>query len=237
MSKVLDISNKRFGSLIALQMVGTDRHNKAIWECVCDCGNKIEAISNQLMVGDIRSCGCLRSPNLVGKRVGKLTVLSLAPKKSLKTHWYCKCDCGRVVSITATKLIRETIGSCGCECTTEKYPPGLAFLKSLIRQYKKKGEERNKIWFLSDEQATKLFRGNCYYCGKEPSQVFGAGRAKGKFVYNGIDRMDNSIGYVAKNCVSCCKFCNWSKNKLSHDEFIALCQKVAKIHPELSMVA
>ena len=31
------------------------------WLCQCDCGNVIEAASNQLKRGDIQSCGCIKT--------------------------------------------------------------------------------------------------------------------------------------------------------------------------------
>ena len=43
----------------------------------------------------------------------------------------------------------------------------------------------------------------------------------GDFIYSGIDRKDNEIGYTLKNCVPCCIICNRAKNSLSFDEFLA----------------
>lgn len=39
----------------------------------------------------------------------------------------------------------------------------------------------------------------------------------------GIDRIDNSIGYISNNIVSCCKVCNVMKNKYSVDNFLNKC--------------
>lgn len=54
-----DITNKRFGSLIAKFSVGTDKHNQNIWHCKCDCGNVVSIIGSTLRNGDSKSCGCL----------------------------------------------------------------------------------------------------------------------------------------------------------------------------------
>ena len=48
----------RLGKLTILhQIEGTYR--PTLWECECDCGNKIIASTNELWgIGDVRSCGC-----------------------------------------------------------------------------------------------------------------------------------------------------------------------------------
>ena len=37
--------------------------------------------------------------------------------------------------------------------------------------------------------------------------------------YNGVDRVDNSLGYIKENCVACCKICNNAKSTLSISEW------------------
>ena len=58
MGKTKDLSNKRFGRLIAIRRVGT-KHTYALWECVCDCGTRKQVTSRQLVAGLTKSCGCL----------------------------------------------------------------------------------------------------------------------------------------------------------------------------------
>jgi hypothetical protein len=41
----------------------------------------------------------------------------------------------------------------------------------------------------------------------------------GDYTYNGVDRIDNSIGYTKENCVPCCTICNWAKSNRGVDEF------------------
>lgn len=55
-----DLTGRRFGKLIAVKISGT-RHNRMLWLCQCDCGNKQEVTSNQLLrKNGTKSCGCLR---------------------------------------------------------------------------------------------------------------------------------------------------------------------------------
>lgn len=57
-----DLTGKRFGRLVAIRAVGTNKHKKAIWLCKCDCGAEVEVLRGSLLRKDgkgARSCGCL----------------------------------------------------------------------------------------------------------------------------------------------------------------------------------
>lgn len=53
-----DIEGKRFGRLIAIELVPGNGRSRQ--KCVCDCGNTIEANRTNLVSGNTKSCGCLR---------------------------------------------------------------------------------------------------------------------------------------------------------------------------------
>ena len=53
----------------------------------------------------------------------------------------------------------------------------------------------------------------------------------GVFIYNGIDRLDPTRGYIAKNVVPCCKTCNVAKLRMSREEFLNWVWRVAAHHP------
>lgn len=55
--KIKDLTGQRFGKLVAIECIGTDRHKNAIWRCLCDCGNYKEAPSRALINGSPSSCG------------------------------------------------------------------------------------------------------------------------------------------------------------------------------------
>ncbi len=57
---MLDLSNKRFGKLLVLELVGHAKDRNALWKCQCDCGNIATVRSGNLVQGTTRSCGCLR---------------------------------------------------------------------------------------------------------------------------------------------------------------------------------
>jgi len=59
MKRSIDLSNQRFGSLVALRHVGKNTSGTAIWECVCDCGVTKNVAGSHLRGGRTLSCGCL----------------------------------------------------------------------------------------------------------------------------------------------------------------------------------
>ena len=44
---------------------------------------------------------------------------------------------------------------------------------------------------------------------------------------NGVDRIDNTVGYTVENCKACCKECNHMKNNFALD---VLMGKIERIH-------
>ena len=59
MGIVLDITNQRFGNLVAVKKVSS-RNGKTYWLCQCDCGNTKEIQTGHLTNGSIFSCGCIK---------------------------------------------------------------------------------------------------------------------------------------------------------------------------------
>lgn len=120
MPKIIDLTGQKIGRLTVIER---DISRKGVyWYCKCECG-KIKSIkSNSLTSGVSKSCGCLqadlRTNNIVGRRFGKLTVISRTEKpngiKNTHAYWKCKCDCGKIVIAQGTQLKRGNIQSCGC---------------------------------------------------------------------------------------------------------------------------
>lgn len=52
--------------------------------------------------------------DLVGRRYGRLVVISRAPNKGRRTAWNCRCDCGSVAVVGSGELHAGDVGSCGC---------------------------------------------------------------------------------------------------------------------------
>jgi hypothetical protein len=65
MSRVKDLTGKKFGRLLAIKDVGRTRKSGVVWECLCDCGNTARVESYSLSSGNTKSCGCVGKENLI----------------------------------------------------------------------------------------------------------------------------------------------------------------------------
>lgn len=88
-----------------------------------------------------------------------------------------------------------------------------------LRATKRAAPDRGYRWALTDEQAFALFGQPCHYCGAIGANHSTNPNASGSFRYNGIDRVDNSLGYTPENCVAACKHCNVAKRSMTVLEF------------------
>jgi len=96
---------------------------------------------------------------------------------------------------------------------------GEASFNEFFSQCKRGAKRRGIAWELSKEQVREIAVRDCFYCGRKPEQFRRRSDLNGIFTYNGIDRIDNSKGYVVGNVVSCCKRCNYAKRDMTADEF------------------
>jgi hypothetical protein len=65
----------------------------------------------------------------------------------------------------------------------------------------------------------------CHYCGRTDTNSTTVPSKTNvplikDFRYNGLDRLDNSIGYVPSNCVPCCFVCNRAKQSMPYSDFV-----------------
>ena len=115
-----DLSNQRFGRLIAIRPTEQRQSGSVVWECTCDCGNTVFVPSSYLCSGQKRSCGCLQKESLAekdltGRRFGRLTVIRRTEKRMHQAVlWECKCDCGNTIFLIAYRLESGMTKSCGC---------------------------------------------------------------------------------------------------------------------------
>ena len=88
------------------------------------------------------------------------------------------------------------------------------------KKYKMRASERSIDFMISKEFLEEKTKESCYLCGKMPSQTH----------KNGLDRMDNTVGYIEDNCKSCCGNCNYIKRDNTYDAFMNKCMLIYHKH-------
>lgn len=84
-----------------------------------------------------------------------------------------------------------------------------------LRKYKNNSRKRDLVFSLTEDEFNLLLKCPCYYC-------------LDKIAPRGIDRRDNTLGYVIENCVPACRRCNYFKSNLTETEFLAHVLKIAE---------
>jgi hypothetical protein len=210
------------------------------WLCRCVCGTLKAVRKGSLVNGSSRSCGCGRSKDLAGRTFGQWVVLTRAePTANASeqvTWWLCRCSCGTLRVVRGNTLTGAG-RSQSCGCRYRDLEPGESGLRRLIQAYKRRARARRLAWKLTEQQVRALTTAPCAYCGAPPSRyAFGTShvsaraRGYGKYLCNGIDRLDNSKGYAAGNVVPSCEICNRAKRDLPVRAFIAYRSRMALAH-------
>lgn len=162
--------------------------------------------------------------DLLGQRFGKLVVVEFAYMDSdEQARWKCLCDCGKTHVVRGNCLRRGTTKSCGCGryeiVPPNKLPDGVSDFNRMYADYKDWAGKRNREFSLTKDEFKLMINSVCQYCGREPQAPITKRATKTKFVFNGIDRVDNTKGYTVENCVPCCNICNRAKKNMTLDEF------------------
>ena len=79
--------------------------------------------------------------------------------------------------------------------------------------YQRNATNRNLSFELSEDEFSEMSKLPCVYCG-EYSDIY-----NGEW-FNGIDRIDSSLGYQKGNVVPCCATCNRMKLDTSVEDWI-----------------
>jgi len=183
--------------------------------------------------------------DLTGMRFGRLVVVERGPNVTKgKPSWVLRCDCGNTHIASSSNLKKGNVMSCGClqrelsskrlKGMTKKLEEGEAALNELYGRYRRTAEIRGLDFNLNKADFKDLVLADCHYCGAAPNlQVFSDKKLQQRFhngnlIYNGIDRKENTAGYVRGNMVTCCKTCNYAKHDKSYGEFLNYLDRLVK---------
>jgi hypothetical protein len=89
-------------------------------------------------------------------------------------------------------------------------------VKFALKQYQADAKKRGLEFLLDPRLFEDLVKDNCFYCGAAPTPI------------NGVDRVDNSLGYFLGNVVTACRMCNRAKDTHSKKHFEEWAVRVAE---------
>lgn len=226
-----------------MKLVNVNKFHNRIWECLCDCGNKINKSTGSLKAPDTRKhCGCLPRPkmklqpriDMVGKKFSRLRVIAPAgiSRGNKGYRWLCKCDCGKKIIVIGIHLRTNNTKSCGClklEKSYEHDQTDETLTRRLLKTYLYNAKRRGVNFALTLKNFKKIIHSPCHYCSILPNKVLTRKDNADhgiRLIYNGIDRMDNFKGYTLKNSVPCCEICNRAKSTLTYEEFLQYLNRI-----------
>ncbi len=175
---------------------------------------------------------------LIGKTFNNIKILKVSHIDENSRRFYTiKClRCKKLSYMRSDRFSgTQKLNTC-CHCRQEnaitksikRATPNTVF-NVLYKHCENGAISRNYIFLLSLHEFKSIITKNCFYCGNEP-QLTGSSKSinKSKIIVknNGIDRIDNSIGYILSNCVPCCKMCNHMKKDYSKNDFLSHIDKI-----------
>lgn len=143
---------------------------------------------------------------------------------------YCvfECACGEEFTKYKYKPYTEAIVNLVCpSCRLYSRVGPYQAERQIFRRVQFDARSRGLAFDVTIEQFARIIHQACHYCGsldKNSSQVIlshsDGTSFKTSYRYNGIDRMDNALGYIVENCVPCCFVCNRAKREMPYDDFL-----------------
>ena len=168
-----------YGYLTVIERGPNDKEGRAQWVCQCKCGNIVTVRGKSLRSGSTKSCGCYqkervaqsnmnRVGSLVGKKFGKLTVISesgfVTGSNGKKRRLYrCLCDCGNYCEIQHQYLAYGDTTSCGCIRSKGEFQ-----IAELLKQHDIDFKQEYSFPDLIDKLPLRfdfaIFKNNLLYC-------------------------------------------------------------------------
>jgi len=166
-----------------------------------------------------------RYKDITGLRVNKLTAIEFVkiekPYSRSRAVWKWKCDCGNTIILPASSVLRRSKDcqrySCGCEFPIHKYTGSKTIANSKYKYSYSDGD-------LSFDDFYKMSQECCYYYGSPPSNK--TTRNGIVLIYNGLDRIDNTLPHNKNNVVPCCWLCNQWKRAMTQEAFLTHVKKI-----------
>ncbi len=171
----------------------------------------------------------------IGQKIAKLEILSISSKRDHnKTYFNCKCECGTIRTVNASKLIRGVVKGCQkCKNLGESNPKWKGYyemtgtyLKNL-RNYSRNRKGSKAEFTVSMDYIWSLFLNQERKCALSGQDIWFGSTHRCTNTAS-LDRIDSSKGYIEGNLQWVHKDVNKMKTDFSQEKFIELCKKVTQ---------
>jgi len=174
--------------------------------------------------------------DITGNRYGMLVVIEkvngeFERKRNTGAKWLCKCDCGRIIKVKRSSLVRGLTKSCSCIRTKRLWLGYENISGTYWNRICKGAEIRNLEMSITIEDAWQQYikqEGKCFFTGINITLDKKWGRSQSA----SLDRIDNNKGYTKDNIQWVHKDINKMRGKKSVKDFIELCKMVVKRNEE-----
>lgn len=129
---------------------------------------------------------------------------------------YCKecggsqvCPHGRRRS-----FCKECVGGAICKHLRRRQQCSICSPENVYKLYKTTAVKRNYAFTITFQEFKDIVSSPCFYCGEKDDP-------------RGIDRQDNTVGYVLGNSRPCCKVCNRMKSSRTESDFVKACCRIS----------
>ena len=95
MGKFIDLTGQKFGRLTVIGQ-GARKQNRIMWHCICECGKSVDVLSNSLLTGNTKSCGCYQRQRAAEAQWKHGEAVRSAPTARLYNIWTnmrVRCNC------------------------------------------------------------------------------------------------------------------------------------------------
>lgn len=201
--RFIDMTGLKFGDWKVIEFAGRGRNKKPVWRCECSCGSINVIEGSQLRRGISKSCGHAKKTANIGRRFGRLVIISRVrtSRTGNVVRYLCKCDCGNEKEQWMSSL-KAGVDSCGC-LTKEK-------LKNRLTKHGMAHTRQYKAWAaMKDRCLNNKNQAFPHYGGRGIAVCDRWMESFDNFICDmgqrpagmTLERVDNDKGYEPGNCI------------------------------------